>query len=327
MNSPAPTVSVSITAFNHAPFLRNALESVLMQKTDFPIEILLGEDDSTDGTREIVKEYASMHPDRIRAFYHESAGKLRIKGRLTGRNNLAHNLNVARGKYIALLDGDDYWTDETKLARQVAQLESDPTLATSFHHASIVDVTGAPMEREATIKTIKERYTLEEMIAGKYEAQTCTVLFRRSGLSPLPRWFFETPVGDFPLHVLNGQRGDFGFIDRPMSAYRMHAGGIWSQGNAKKATQAPSEAETRKTLNRYELMVELLEIIAKNTRSPHREAALKRMGMFACISAKLGGKLHDKRAIRRNLAALWRARHLPPELRLRTLARLLRQAL
>ncbi|MES2568562.1 MAG: glycosyltransferase family A protein, partial [Verrucomicrobiota bacterium] len=147
-----PKVSVSITAYNHAPFIRPALDGVLSQKTDFPVEILVGEDDSTDGTREIVREYASRFPDRIRAFYHDASSKLRIGGRLTGRNNLAHNLNAARGEYIALLDGDDCWTDETKLARQVAQLEADPTLMTSFHHAVVIDEAGAPLESPPTIR-------------------------------------------------------------------------------------------------------------------------------------------------------------------------------
>ena len=75
-----PRVSVSIISFNHAPFIRQALESVLAQQTPFAVEILIGDDDSTDGTREIVREYAERYPDRIRAFYHSAADKLRIKG-------------------------------------------------------------------------------------------------------------------------------------------------------------------------------------------------------------------------------------------------------
>jgi glycosyltransferase involved in cell wall biosynthesis len=319
-----PKVSVSITAFNHAPFIRLALDGVLAQQTDFPVEILVGEDDSTDGTREIVREYAERFPDRITAFFHDASSKLRIKGRLTGRNNLAHNLNVARGEYIALLDGDDCWTDETKLARQVAQLESDPTLMTSFHHALIIDESGAPMERASTIKKIKDRYTLEEMISGEYEAQTCTVLFRRGAIHPLPPWFFEAPVGDFVIHALNGQRGDFGFIDQAMGCYRMHSGGIWSQGNA--GTGQLSPEQIRRTIGRYEMMVDLLGAVAQHSGTPHREAAFKRLGMFACMAAKLGAQVHDKAAIRRNLAAIWKTRVLPRKLDWRTLTRLLIQA-
>ncbi|MDB6156007.1 MAG: hypothetical protein JWL90_4460 [Chthoniobacteraceae bacterium] len=319
-----PKVSVSITAFNHAPFIRIALDGVLAQQTDFPVEILVGDDDSTDGTREIVREYAARFPDRITAFFHDASSKSRIKGRLTGRNNLAHNLNAARGEYIALLDGDDCWTDETKLARQVAQLEGDPTLMTSFHHARIIDESGAPLERTPTIKKIKDRYTLEEMISGEYEAQTCTVLFRRGAIHPLPRWFFEAPVGDFVIHTLNGQRGDFGFIDRPMGSYRMHSGGIWSQGNA--GSGQLSSEQIRRTISRYEMMVDLLDAVAKHSGTPHRKAALKRLGMFACMAAKLGAQCHDKAAIRRNMAAIWTARVWPRKLDWRTLTRLLIQA-
>lgn len=326
--SALPKVSVSITAYNHERFIRQAIDGVLMQKTDFPVEILLGEDASTDATRKIVEEYAERYPAQIRAFYHIAASKLRIKGRLTGRNNLAHNLNSARGEYIALLDGDDYWTDEHKLARQVAQLDADASLASTFHPVQTVDGAGLPMERQTTIHTVKPRYTLLEMIDGVYEAPTCSVVFRRSAIRPLPAWFFETPVGDFAIHVLTGQCGDFGFIDQPMGAYRIHAGGIWSQDNPdfKKVTASPAEVN-RRDLGRFEMMVDLLRIVAANTQPPHRAAALRRMALYAGFSVKLAGQLDDKPALRRNLAALWRTRQLPPRLRWRTLARLVRQAL
>ncbi len=320
-----PKVSVSITAYNHAPFIRQALDGVLAQRTDFPVEILVGEDASTDGTPDIVRDYAARFPDRITSFFHTPESKLRIRGRLTGRNNLAHNLTVAQGEFIALLDGDDCWTDDTKLSRQVAQLEADPTLATSFHQAAIIDESGAPLDRPSTIRELKTRYTLEEMIAGKFEAQTCTVLFRRAAIQPLPAWFFEAPVGDFVLHTINGHRGDFGFIDRPMAAYRIHSGGIWSGGNAG-GQRGQTPEQLRRECQRYELMVDLFTSVARHSTAPHRRAALARLAMFAALAAKRRAWLRDKPELRRDLAALLHARHLPPELTFTELARLLVRA-
>lgn len=325
--SATPKVTVSITAYNHAPFLRQALDGALAQRTDFPVGILVGEDDSTDGTREIVREYAARHPDCITAYFHDSASKLRIKGRLTGRNNLAHNLRAARGEYIALLDGDDFWTDDTKLARQVAQLDADPTLSTSFHHALVVDEAGAPVETAPTIRTVKERYTLEEMIAGDFEAQTCTVLFRRSAIDPLPAWFFETPVGDFPLHVLNGHRGDFGFIDRTMGCYRVHAGGIWSGGRGTQGWAERSAEQARRTLGRYEMMVDLLSAVARHSAPRYRRAAHRRLTLYAFEAARIGAGQRDKATVRRNLGVLLRAHPWSPTVRWKALPRLLRRAL
>ncbi len=327
MIAPAPKVSVSITAYNHAPFLRQALEGVLNQRTPFAVEILVGEDDSTDGTREIVREYAARNPDRITAFYHDSASKLRIKGRLTGRRNLAHNLTVARGEYIALLDGDDFWTDETKLARQVEQLEADPTLSTSFHHARVVDETGAPVETAATIRAVKERYTLEEMIAGDFEAQTGTVLFRRGAIHPLPAWFFETPVGDFPLHVLNGHRGDFGFIDRTMGCYRVHPGGIWSGGRGTSGWAERSAEQASRTLGRYEMMVDLFSSVARHSAPRFRRAAHRRLTLYAFEAARIGAGQRDRATVRRNLRVLLRAHPWSPAVQWKALPRLLRRAL
>lgn len=320
-----PRVSVSITAYNHAAFIRQALDGVLAQVTDFPVEILVGEDNSTDGTREIVREYAGKYPGRITAFFHDDASKLRINGRLTGRANLAHNLKSARGEYIALLDGDDYWIDETKLARQVAHLDSDRTLSTSFHDAVVVDENGRPVDSAKTIHQIKSRYRLEEMIAGEFQAQTCTVMFRRESVLPLPRWFYETAVGDFVLHVLNGQAGDFGFIDRPMGCYRVHGGGVWTQGRGASGWVDKSEEQSRRTMNRFEMMADLLGHVAGNAAERYRPLARKRRAFFAYAAAKYAAGLGEKSTLRRSMKTLLRSHPWPDDVRWSILWKLARK--
>src|SRR5690606_21433837 len=115
----SPKVSVLVQTYNHAPYIRQCLDGILMQETDFDFEILLGEDASTDGTREICIEYAQEHPDKIRLFLHSRENNISINGRPSGRFNFCNNLFEANGEYIAFCEGDDYWIDEFKLQKQM----------------------------------------------------------------------------------------------------------------------------------------------------------------------------------------------------------------
>ena len=121
-----PKISVCITTYNHEKFISQALDSVLMQKTDFDFEVLVGEDDSPDNTRDIVKKYARRYPDKLRLFLNDRKNVIYINGRPTGRWNFINNIRHAKGEYIALLDGDDCWTDPNKLQVQVDFLENNP---------------------------------------------------------------------------------------------------------------------------------------------------------------------------------------------------------
>ncbi len=114
-----PVVSICVQTYQHVNYIRECLDGILMQETTFPFEILLGEDNSTDGTREICMEYAMKFPDKIRLFLHHRENNIKINGSPTGRFNFFYNFHKARGKHIALCEGDDYWTDPLKLQKQV----------------------------------------------------------------------------------------------------------------------------------------------------------------------------------------------------------------
>src|SRR5262245_58120103 len=120
-----PLVSVDMITYQHAPFIKEALDSVLMQKVNFPYEICLGEDGSADGTREICLDYARRHPDKIRLFLRNRTNPARNRFKAPYMHNAAATFDACRGKYIALLEGDDYWIHPHKLQMQVDQLESD----------------------------------------------------------------------------------------------------------------------------------------------------------------------------------------------------------
>ena len=123
-------VSISCITYNHAPFIRQCLDGFLMQQTNFAFEVLIHDDASTDGTTEIIKEYEARYPDVIKPIYEEE--NQWVKGR---RGSAVFNFPRARGKYIALCEGDDYWTDPFKLQKQVDFLESNPEYSMCFTNA------------------------------------------------------------------------------------------------------------------------------------------------------------------------------------------------
>lgn len=220
-----PVVSVCITTYNHERFLAQALDSVLAQQCDFPIEILVGEDASTDGTRAIVEDYARRHPDIIRPFYHQQEGKLVINGRVTGRRNLANNLLQARGDFIILLDGDDFWLDPNKLAQQVQFLRQHPEYAGCFHNAIHVDEDGRWLDRMA-VSLQQQDFSLDDILRTN-PIPTMSCLFRNPRFSELPGWFYKTDMGDWPVHIMSARRGKLRYEPLAQAAYRIHNAGVW----------------------------------------------------------------------------------------------------
>ncbi len=217
-----PVVSVCVTAYNHEKFIKQCLDSILEQQTGFDFEILLGEDDSTDKTRRICKQYADKYPDKIRLFLHNRKNVISIGGKPTGRYNFLYNFAQARGKYIALCDGDDYWTDVTKLQRQVDFMESHPDYAFSFHPVTVIYQDAS--EADSVYPKDKPTLTTSELLTRNF-IQTNSVMYRKQGYKDIPVDFMP---GDWYMHLYHAKFGKIGCIDRKMSAYRHHKGGIWS---------------------------------------------------------------------------------------------------
>jgi len=220
-------VSVCLITYQHAPFIRQALESVLAQATSFPVEICIGEDDSTDGTREICQEYARSYPDRIRLFLRDRHDVVFVNGRPTGRRNLVETIRACRGRYIALLEGDDYWTSNTKLQSQVEYLEHNPEVALCSHAVEYVTTDGAPYTLADPLRPATSCLSTLEILEGM-PVHTSSLVLRSWEEWTFPEWFFTLSMGDWPLAVLCSLRGRVDFIPETMSAYRLHEGGRWS---------------------------------------------------------------------------------------------------
>ena len=219
-------LSICIVTYNHEPYITETLQSVLEQETNFEYEILVGEDESTDRTREIVQSFAEKYPDKIRLFLHKREDD--PLPHHPGKWNFINNLKQARGEYIAILDGDDYWCDPLKLQKQVDFLDNHPESSICFT-AAVSQFESEP-QKESQIRkplNLKEYYTIEDFLKLN-PITTCTAVLRNYNWEELPGWFYTPFIWDWPLFVFCAQKGNIAYIDEVTSVYRIHASGMSS---------------------------------------------------------------------------------------------------
>jgi glycosyltransferase involved in cell wall biosynthesis len=218
-----PLVSVSITAYNSERWLARALDSVLNQRIAFPIEIVIGDDCSQDGTVDVARSYQEKYPDIVKVF-----GRSRNVGI---QRNYYETLDRCRGKFTAWLDADDYWTDPDKLAIQVDVLESDPSISVCCHYVRWISV-GGKVERERYPSLAPGRYGLEEILRHAF-IPTASAVFRTGAHRNLPEWYFEiAPTTDWPVWILSALSGDIVVLDKVMADYWLTPNSAcWSKGD------------------------------------------------------------------------------------------------
>ena len=227
-----PLVSICVQTYQHAPFIRKCLDGILMQKTNFPFEIILGEDNSTDGTKEICQSYAEKYPNIIHLTIGKREDVIYINGRPTGRFNLMRNLSNCRGKYKAMCEGDDYWINENKLQQQVDYLESNPECALTFHNAKIVNEKDQPAKWSLYRNPDRydDTYTLKDLLAfGQSIIPTASIVWRSYPDEKLPFWFDKVYAADLALMLLIAKQGSVKYFNGVNSAYRMTSGGASRQ--------------------------------------------------------------------------------------------------
>jgi glycosyltransferase involved in cell wall biosynthesis len=230
-------VSVCVVTYNHSNYIKQCLDSILNQKTDFSYEILLGDDASTDGTREICTEYATKHPQRIRLFLHCRENNIKIDGRSTGRFNFLYNLYSARGKYIAMCEGDDYWTDSLKLQKQVDFLEKNTMYSfcsTNYHTLKNGNIKEVDLNNLEICK--------RNVFFKNYQA-TASLMFKHEVVRSFLN--FDTSrykAGDWLLQCLACvYHGPGKCLNFYSSVYRIHENGLWSSYSTKEMGKAGVE--------------------------------------------------------------------------------------
>ncbi len=213
-------VSVCVITYNQAAFIEQTVESVLMQETNFPFELVVGDDCSQDGAQEILASYAKRYPQKVRVLIAEK--------NLGPNKNLIRTYQACQGEYVAALDGDDYWTSPYKLQEQADFLDAHPECSACFHAFKVVGGAG-PGERIVRPKGRRTFYTAMDYAKGLV-FNPCVLMFRNR-LFEFPEWYPQALVGDWPLQALLAERGPVGYIDEVMAAYRIQNAGVCaSQG-------------------------------------------------------------------------------------------------
>lgn len=212
MNS--PLLSVCLITYNHVKYIKEAIDSVLNQKVNFEWELIIADDYSTDGTREILLEYQRKHPDFIKLILQEK--------NIGAAKNWTELLLAPRSKYIAYFEGDDYWTDSLKLQKQINFLETHDSFSSCFHNTLILKENG---EAHTYKEYSKDYYTIDDTLDNQALFHTSSFVFRREALV-IPEWIPEIRSGDMVLFTIIARTGYIKYIPEVMSVYRKHDSGI-----------------------------------------------------------------------------------------------------
>lgn len=227
-------VTVVCTTYNHEKYIAQALDSFLMQKTNFKFKVFVGEDCGPDHTKDIIMEYARRYPDIIIPFIREK--------NLGATKNTIDMTEKATSPYIAFCEGDDYWTDEYKLQKQFDYMEAHPEFTFSFARTEVVGDMGAfasfykPNDEgkyilpdcENSYVFKQEPYTAFDFIEH-FPEHTSTYFFRWNYNIVFPDWFYQGIVGDVPLRLIQMGDGKAGYIPDVVSVYRRNETGSFSK--------------------------------------------------------------------------------------------------
>jgi glycosyltransferase involved in cell wall biosynthesis len=286
----SPVASVCVITYNHIHYIRDCLDGILAQRTDFPFEILLGDDDSLDGTREVCREYAEEHPDKVRLFLHHRENNIKIDGQASAVFTSAYNAYSARGKYIALCEGDDYWMDPCKLQKQIDIIESRENCTIVSGGFKSISPAGEKIVIEDSIVSREQEdekgfiFTLEDQNKA-WLTKTVTVLYRN-----IPKFYEGILDYKYPrdthiyYHLL--KLGEGYYMKQVLGVYNVHGGGAYS-----------SKSQKEICLTYYRIHKELYE----RNQDVYTRAQLLEVS-FCVLKYKVSSLLKDEKI---NTVRLW----------------------
>ncbi len=218
MKTSRPLVSIICVTYNQEKYIAQALESFLVQETNFDFEVLVHDDASTDKTPKILKKYAQKYPAIIKPIFEKKNQYSRGK-----TDFIKHMHESAKGKYLAQCEGDDYWTDPTKLQRQVDFMEEHSDYSMCFHPVEVVFDKNEEKNFINPSPKPGNKFTVEELLKANF-IQSNSVMYKKQTYKNVPH--DVTPL-DWYISLYHAQFGKIGFINRVMSVYRRHQGGLW----------------------------------------------------------------------------------------------------
>ena len=284
--APVPRVSVLMLTYQHERYIAQALDSILAQRVDFPIEVVVCDDASKDGTAAIMQRYAAAHP-QIHAIVQPK--NLGVHG------NLRVALGACRGEYIAFLEGDDYWIGDAKLARQVAYLDAHPEIVATGHRLATVDADGNGRDYftgpDVEI-TLDAADAVEQLLLP-----TNSMLVRAAPLAPagLPAALWTVWPPDDALRTILAHSGGFHYSPLVEGAYRTTAQGVWSQ---------------RPVIERARHRIHFYETLPSFTDARFHPIFVRRLAYWRAVLALELAGAGDRRGALRSLAQAMRSAYV-----------------
>lgn len=219
-----PLASIICTTYNHEPFIKDALQSFVSQNCPFHFEVIVGDDCSQDATAEIVHEYVNDYPGIFKGVFHKSNQYSQ------GKSVSEPLIKIAKGKYIAICEGDDYWIDNRKLAKQIGYMEAHPDCAFCFSNAHTLDIQNGLIgekdmlpstEDDARILNSVDNLTVREMLQLSF-IPTASFVFRKENWLNRPIFPAGTFMGDRYLQLVMTSFGYAHYFEEPMCVYRVN---------------------------------------------------------------------------------------------------------
>lgn len=214
-------MSVLLVTHNHEKYIRTALRSLFGQVAAGPIELVVADDGSADGTLDIVKEFDGSDP-RFHFKYLDAASNIGIT------KNYQRGFAACSGSYVAVLEGDDYWTSSSKLQRQMEFLESHWECNLCSVNYFVYDEERAEFAARTAIGSGHRLFSARDLILDNVVGTFSTCMYRKEALGELPASIFEVPTYDWIVNICVSRDSLIGFLQEPMSVYRVHGDGAWS---------------------------------------------------------------------------------------------------
>ena len=264
MKSKEVMVSICCLVYNHEKYLRECLDGFVNQVTNFKFEVLIHDDASTDNSVAIIKEYEDKYPDIIKPIYQEE--NQYSKGI---KISLTYQYPRAKGKYIAICEGDDCWCDNKKLQRQVDFLESHDDFSMCFHATKVINCKTNEEHVQSSYEKKCVASTRDIIVEGGAFIPTASIVFRKKYISQIPKYFLKADVGDYPLQLHLASKGKVFFFNDVMSIYRFEREGSWMTEYRKQSD--------KKKIQHFKIETEWLEDFNKETSYQYTKAVAKRI--------------------------------------------------
>lgn len=264
--NPPLLLSVRLMVYNNLPYIREALDGIFIQQTNFKFEVVIGDDFSTDGTLEILQEYHQKYSDIIKILDRPAGGNYQTNRKKLGRiHNFVDIVNHCKGKYIAILDGDDYWTDPLKLQKQVDFLEKNPNFSICYHPVTELFEDGTT---KITNADEPEEYHATYLLEKGWHIRSVSVVFRKSDLPVWPKWVYQIESMDYATQFLltkNGQK--IKCLKGNMGIYRIHSNNVSSKMNNNYIKVLNRNRQLLKHFQKETINDDLSEILLKRLKN------------------------------------------------------------